>query len=225
MDNLPTNSEYPSLNRLDLTEQTYRILREWILKRQIQPGEKVSVEAIAAGLGVSRTPIIKALHLLIGDNLVVYTPRKGFTVKELTTQEMAEIFYIRGLLDGAAAREAAEKATEEELAELEGYFAGFLARKWDAESRARYMECDKAFHLRLYEIAAVPLLLRINETFNIMRVSYQRGLLRDPDETLVEHLSIIEAIKNRDPELAERLARAHTSRSRAVLLRRLKEGE
>lgn len=209
----------------DLVTAVYKKIKELILNQDLKPGAKIKQEELARALGVSRTPIIKALHLLIGDNLVTYTPRRGFMVKELTTQEMAEIFYIRGLLDGAAAREAAEKATEEELAELEGYFAGFLARKWDAESRARYMECDKAFHLRLYEIAAVPLLLRINETFNIMRVSYQRGLLRDPDETLVEHLSIIEAIKNRDPELAERLARAHTSRSRAVLLRRLKEGE
>ncbi|NLG85159.1 MAG: FCD domain-containing protein [Firmicutes bacterium] len=87
------------------------------------------------------------------------------------------------------------------------------------------MECDRSFHMRLYDIAAIQLLLRINEMFNIMRVSYQRGLLRDPNETLLEHLSIIEAIKNRDAELAERLARTHVLRSRAVLLRVLEEKE
>lgn len=82
------------------------------------------------------------------------------------------------------------------------------------------MVCDKAFHARLYEIAAIPLLTKINEMFNIFRVSYQRGLLRDPEETLPEHLALVEAIRNHDEELAEKLARLHSSRSRATLLAR-----
>lgn len=63
---------------------------------------------------------------------MIYTLRKGFTVKELTTREMAEIFYVRGLPDGAVAREAAAKATDAELRELSGYFAGFGA-PWDGD--------------------------------------------------------------------------------------------
>jgi GntR family transcriptional regulator of vanillate catabolism len=77
MDNQLLTSEYPSLNRLDLTEQTYRILREWILKRQIKPGEKISVEAIASGLGVSRAAVVNALKLLETDGLVEIQPRRG----------------------------------------------------------------------------------------------------------------------------------------------------
>ncbi len=206
----------------DLVTAVYRQIKDLILNQHLAPGAKLRQEELARSLGVSRTPIIKALHLLVADNLAAYTPRKGFRVKELTTREMAEIFYVRSLLDGAVARETARKATEAELEELSGYFAGFGPQRDDA-SRARYMACDKAFHLRLYEIAGATLLIRINELFNISRVSYQRGLLRDPNETLVEHLAILDALRNRDEELAERLARAHAMRSRAVLLRQLGE--
>ena len=61
MDDYISENSYPSLNHLDLTEQTYRISQEQILKLQITPGEKISVEAVASGLGVSRTPVVNAL--------------------------------------------------------------------------------------------------------------------------------------------------------------------
>jgi len=203
----------------DLVSAVHKKIKDLILNQAFEPGQKIKQEELARTLGVSRTPIIKALHLLIADNLVVYTPRKGFTVKELTTREMAEIFYIRELLDGAAAREAASKVTAAQLEQLDAYFAGF-GGSWTKAARDRYTAQDKAFHARLYEIAAVPLLTRINEMFNISRVSYQRGLVRDPDETLAEHLGIVEAIKNRDADLAEQRARAHGTRTRATLLRK-----
>lgn len=202
----------------DLVTAVYHKIKDLILNQQFTPGQKIKQEELARALGVSRTPIIKALHLLIGDNLVVYTPRRGFSVKALTTREMAEIFYIRELLDGAAARETALKATPDQVAELAACFSGY-GRNWDRATRDRYMAADKAFHARLYEIAGIPMLSRINEMFNISRVSYQRGLIRDPQETLVEHLAIVDAFKNHDGELAERLARAHTIRSRAALLK------
>ena len=91
----------------DLVSAVYHKIKDLILNQQFAPGQKIKQEELAKALGVSRTPIIKALHLLIGDNLVVYTPRRGFTVKVLTTRELAEIFYVRELLDGAAAHETA----------------------------------------------------------------------------------------------------------------------
>lgn len=206
----------------DLVTAVFRKVKDLILTQQLRPGLKIRQEELARTLGVSRTPIIKALHLLVNENLVTYTPRKGFTVKEFTPREMAEIFYVRELLDGAVARETARKATPEEIEELRGYFAEFRqGQSWDREARARYLDLDKAFHARLYEIGQVPLLQRINEIFSISIMSYQQGLIRDPNETLVEHLAIMEAIRNRDEESAERMARAHAIRTRMTLLRRL----
>ena len=203
----------------DLVTAVRRKVKDLILNNYLQPGSKIRQEDLARSLGVSRTPIIKALYMLVADNLVTYTSRRGFTVKELTTREMAEIFYVRELLEGACARETAEKATEDEIEELRGYFAGF-GGNWDRETEMRYMASDKAFHERLYEIAAVPLILRINEMFSILRVSYQRGLFRDCNESLSEHLALIEAIRKRNADLAERLARYHTAQARAAMLKR-----
>jgi len=208
----------------DLVTAVYKKTKDLILNNDLQPGKKLRQEELARSLGVSRTPIIKALHLLVTDNLIAYTPRRGFTVKELSTREMAEIFYVRSLLDGAVAREAAVKANPDALAELDSYFAGF-APPWTTEKTVQYMRNDQLFHARLYDIGDVPLLCRMNEMFNISRVSYQRGLLRDPSETLAEHLALTDAVKNRDAELAERLARAHAMRSRARLLSELDEAE
>lgn len=218
-------SAQTSLEYDDLVSVIHKKIKDLILNQAFDPGQKIKQEELARTLGVSRTPIIKALHLLIADNLVVYTPRKGFTVKELTTREMAEIFYIRELLDGAAARETAIKATATQLSQLKTYFSGFGGGNWTKADRDRYTAQDKAFHAKLYEIAAVPLLTKINEMFNITRVSYQRGLVRDPDETLAEHLGIVEAIVNGDADLAEQLARAHGARTRATLLRKAAEEE
>ena len=95
-DNL-TDPNFPTLNHMDLTTQTYRILREQISQRQLKPGQKIAIETIANSLGVSRTPVINALKFLESDGLVEILPGGGTFVTEQTARDIKELFEDPGV--------------------------------------------------------------------------------------------------------------------------------
>ena len=206
----------------DLNTHIYRQVKQMIWDKTLPPGSKILQEHLAQSLGVSRTPLIKILQRLTSENLVEYIPRHGFYVKKLTLDEMMEIFAVREVVEGVAARAVAEHATDEEIAELKNYFTSFHG-EWSSEKKKSYLENDQIFHTRMVQIAGNRLLSQINEMFNIYRFSYQKGLVRPPDETLQEHMKIIAALEKRDPKEAQLLAMLHIQKSRENLARVLKE--
>ncbi|HHW12741.1 MAG TPA: GntR family transcriptional regulator [Firmicutes bacterium] len=208
----------------DLNTHIYRQVKQMIWNKTLAPGSKILQEHLAQQLGVSRTPLIKALQRLTSENLVEYIPRHGFYVKKLTLAEMMEIFAVREVVEGVAARAVAEHATDAEIAELKAYFTPFRFNgEWSSEEKKSYLVNDQTFHTRMVEIAGNRLLFQINEMFNIYRFSYQKGLVRPPDETLQEHLDIIAALEKRDPGSAQLLAMRHIQNSRENIARVIKE--
>ncbi len=205
------------LEHEDLITAVYKRIREMIIAGAIKPGEKIKQEHISRSLGVSRTPVLKALERLASDNWVDYEPRHGFSVKELTIKEMKEIFELRELIEGAVARRVAETATEEQIRMLEGIWAEFkgFEGEWTQDRIDRYEKADREFHFAMIEMSGNSLIKRVNENFSIFRFSYQRGLMRNPADTLKEHLALLEAIKSRNEDSAKKIAMAHLSASRA----------
>lgn len=208
----------------DLITYLYKQVKQMIWENTLKPGEKIRQEHLAQMLGVSRTPVIKALQRLCSERLVEYIPRHGFSVKKLTVEEMMEIFAIREVVEGVAARAVTEKASDHELVVLQEFFAPF-GDDWDERKVDEYRLADQRFHAQMIEIAGNSLLIEINEMFNIYRFSYQRGLMRHPRETLPEHLEIIKAIKRREPYDAQRLAMNHMAKSRENITRAFAEKE
>jgi DNA-binding GntR family transcriptional regulator len=217
MDNLPITSEYPSLNRLDLTEQTYHILREWILKRQIQPGEKVSVEAIASGLGVSRTPVVNALKLLEGDGLVEIQPRRGTFVTEVTARDIAELFEIRLMIELHAADVLFEKC---DISQFLEDIRPTLERMQAAISEDEYMDydafigSDRDLHTRLVEVLDNRRLINIYQELNVhMRVARAHYLntVENAMQAQKEHEAMINAIQRKDLDALKEALRSHIS--------------
>lgn len=94
---------YQPLDYTDLTEQTYRILKDRILRNELLPGAQISVPEVALALGVSRTPVTDALKRLASDGLVDIFPRRGTFVSQLTARDVAEIFDIRLMIELSAA--------------------------------------------------------------------------------------------------------------------------
>ena len=206
-------------NYEDLITHLYRIIKQMILDKTLLPGSKIRQEHLAQQLGVSRTPIIKALQYLSKDNLVEYIPRRGFYVKQVSLEEMLNIFDLREVIEGVAAKTVAECGTDEEIAELKEIFLPFLTQTWDEVTKNAYKKADQEFHLRLMELSKNKILPKIIETFNIYNFSYQKGLFRSPDETLSEHLKIIEAIENREMLTAQNLAILHIENSKKNIAR------
>ena len=209
----------------NLDQKAYQILKTMIMDRQLLPGEKIPQEKLAEDLGISRTPLINALKFLEKEKLVQSIPRRGFFMRTFTQKEMISIFELREVLEGLAARKAAQKITDNQIVQLGKFFKQFAGDK-DIDDIRAYAREDRRFHKFLLDIGAKEFLKNILETYNVISYSYQvvspEGLVRHPRETIREHRAMIDAIAGRDAEAAENLMRRHFQRSRAVLQESLK---
>lgn len=198
------------------TESVYFEIRSMILRGEFSADKKINQSELAKKLKVSRTPVTKALHMLEVEGLVDNIPNRGFFVHVPTLREIIEIFMLRQGLEMVSAMYAAEFSSIEEINELESLFAPFIGQEHiDYES---YLAADKDFHLKLFQMCDNSLMHKINESMHLLDRSFMPGLVRPPSETLVEHLSITEALRNRDPVKAQELIREHTDRSKHHLL-------
>jgi DNA-binding GntR family transcriptional regulator len=200
----------------NLDQKVYHILKQMITDRKLLPGEKISQEKLARELGISRTPLISALKYLETEKLIEAIPRRGFFVRVFTKEEMANIFELREVLEGLAARRAARYISEHQVRQLKGFFQQFDPKR-KISNIAAYSKEDRRFHHFVIDIGSKEFLKSILENYNIISFSYQvatsEGLIRPPDQTIHEHLAVIDAIVNRNPDKAENLMRLHLKKT------------
>jgi len=208
----------------NLDQKAYSILKNLIIERKLLPGQKIPQEKLARDLGISRTPLISALKFLEQEKLVESVPRRGFFVRLFNKEEMVYIFELREVLEGLAARRAAAKITDTHIKKLNSFFRHFTKQKNISDYKG-YAREDRRFHNFVIDVGAKEFLKSILLTTNIISFSYQvlhtEGLVRPPNETIQEHLAVIEAIKVRDSEAAEELMRQHFKKSLAYLKREI----
>jgi len=229
MDNPPTTADYPTLNRLDLTEQTYRILRDWIMKRQINPGDKISVEAIAAGLGVSRTPVVNALKVLESDGLVEIQPRRGTFVTHLTAKDVSDMFEIRLLIEIYAARQIfKENRVDKLLKEIDAPMARMSGAMADDDyiDYESFIEGDRDLHMYLVKLLDNQRLLQFYNDLNV-HMQVARAHYLDTVENALqaqrEHDAMLVAIQARDLEGLEKALTEHILNVKSRILAMLEE--
>jgi DNA-binding GntR family transcriptional regulator len=203
--------------RENLEESTYRQFRSLILARSIRPGDKIDVDRVAVELGISRTPVVTALKRLGQEGVVELRPRRGIYVRRFSRHEMLWLFQVREVLEGLAARLAATQARREvnRLFEIFQEFHGEL----DPAAIQRYIERDRYFHWRVVELAGNQLLARTMSVMSMLFFTYQDGLVRPPQETLPEHLAVLEALRAKNPVRSEAAMRLHIRRSSDQLQR------
>lgn len=204
-----TNLGIPHEN---LDQKVYQVVKKLIEERKLLPGEKIPQEKLSKELGISRTPLIAALKFLEHEKLVEVKPRRGFFVRLFTVDEMISIFEIRELLEGLSARRAATCVSPEQAKELRLIWNDFLKQDSITDYQA-YAKADKHFHTFIAEIGSREFLTTILQTLNIVTLAYQNetseGLIREPNETIKDHMKIVAAICNHDSEMAEHLMRLH----------------
>ena len=154
------------------------------------------------------------------EKLVEAKPRKGFFVRLFTVKEMVNIFELREVLEGLAARRAAICITDKQVNKLNRFFKQFSSPIDHAQYKS-YAGEDRHFHSYVTEIGSKEFLKSILQAYNIISFSYQmissEGLVRPPDETIHEHRAMIDAICNRAYNDAETLMREHFTRTIALL--------
>ncbi len=203
------------LDNLDLTRSVYQQLKKMILNKELKPGEKVRQEKIAEQLGISRTPLARALMILENEFLVTSIPRRGVYVREFDLKEMIDIFDCREAIEGMAARILANQGTAEAVLELRNCFINYKNIK-DIDP-VDYAKSDDEFHKSLVRLTDNEPLDRIYAFGSIHEKVKDVGLVRPPAETLSEHFQIIDAIEEGDADSAERLIREHIRKSRQLL--------
>jgi DNA-binding GntR family transcriptional regulator len=167
---------------------------------------------LSEGLGVSRTPIREAMTLLEQEGFVRTRPRRGVFVVRKTKRELVEIITVMAALDSMAARLAAERASDADIAGLRRLMAEFTAGN-EGERLDDYSEANIAFHQAIIKISGCTLLPEMTENLFIHMRAIRKVTIHQDNRaarSITDHMRIIEALERRDLELAERLAREHT---------------
>jgi GntR family transcriptional regulator of vanillate catabolism len=203
-----------------------------LLRGDFRPGERISELPLVARLGVSRTPIRLALDRLAHEGLLEVLPSGGFVVGEFTRADIWDAIEVRGVLEGTAARLAAERLSDEiELATLRGLQAQMeeiqLPASGSIDLFARYIDLNEAFHSAIVDLSKSPMLRRAIEKIMTLPFAapsalvYVRAKLPQAAELFTlsksHHRSILDAIANRQSARAESLAKEHALLSRRNL--------
>jgi DNA-binding GntR family transcriptional regulator len=194
-------------------------LRERIFSGELMPGMFLDEIQLAEQMNISRTPLREALKVLTAEGLVRHEPRRGSFVNEVTEQDLDEIFPVIALLEGRCAFEAAQRATDGDLAALEELHEK-LARHAKAKRINEYYATNFAIHEAIIALAGNRWLAGvINDLRKIVKLARLQQLHAPGrlEQSLSEHLAVFAALKARDPEGAEAAMRTHLSRQRSAL--------
>jgi GntR family transcriptional regulator of vanillate catabolism len=207
-------------------------LRRAILSGDLQPGQRVHEVPLTEWLGVSRTPVRAALQKLASEGLLDYTPNRGYNVRDFPVGEVVSAYEVRAVLEGLAARLAAERGLSEvHRATLEQCLRDgdtLLGHHLVDADRPSYGAINAAFHETLHAAAGSRMLTDMVQLCQHVPVSSPRNVVafedRDVRRRHDDHHRIFEAIIGRETWRAEMLMRDHVGSVKTSLVRSLATG-
>ena len=191
--------------------QVYAALRQAIVRGDIEPGRRLSENALANDLGVSRTPVREALARLRDDRLVEIVPQLGTFVSRISVQAVGDAQFIREGLECAAVRRAAELAGEDDVARLEENLHS-QGRAREADDLDAFYLLDDDFHRGLCDLSGHLAVWPVSERAKSHLNRIRRLSLGMPDyltEMISEHRGVLDAVAAHDPDTAEDRLRHH----------------
>lgn len=212
---------------MNLKEKTITELRNSILKGEFVPGERLTEALLSARFKVSRTPIREALNQLEQEGFVKITPAAGARVVKLSLKETLDIYDILIVLEGAAIRLACPVIDEERLNRLEEYQLLF-EKALKERNEDLLFDLNTQFHWLITEATKNSYLIQMRTNFRRLVDRIARIFPHVPgqcDETLLWHRKIIDALKARNPSLAEFVMREHLGNAKKNLAEYLEERE
>lgn len=204
----------------------YTAIKNAIIIGEYEPGKRLTEEALAEALHVSRTPIRDAIKQLETDGLIVPYKRRGYIVREFSTDDIRQIYNVRALLESHGTSEAALNRTEEEVEAIRAKNADYekaigQLKRSDITTIKHIQQTNQEFHEEIFKAAnnehlrlliskvvVVPLVFRSFYWYN------ERQLLR----SLEVHKTILNAIENKEPERAKIAMQEHIYQGRDDVL-------
>jgi DNA-binding GntR family transcriptional regulator len=190
--------------------KAYEALKEAILKMDIYSSpEPVMLDerALSERLGVSRTPIREAIAMLEQDGFVKTVPRRGIVVVRRTKSEIVDMIRAWAALESMAARLITTIARKKDISALRDFFKDFNADRLPQDHVEEYSKANIAFHQTLISLSESPCLVDMTNNILLHVRGYRQltiGRTERIAASLPEHLAIIEALEERDTELAEK---------------------
>ena len=192
-------------------ELVYQKLRENILNGHYKHGDELRETAVGKEIGVSRTPVREALRQLELEGLVTIIPNRGAYVYMITAKDVQDIYVIRSMLEGLCARWATQSITAEQLDSMEETLC-LSEYHTSKKNYEKLYELDSLFHEQLYEAGGSRILNHILSDFHDYVKMVRKATISTSSRSVTsteEHRAIFEAIKEKDPDKAEALAKEH----------------
>ena len=208
-----------------MQEIVYDTIRESILNGHYPPGHRLVADDLAQEMGVSRMPIREALHRLEVAGLVTMMPHRGAVVSEFSEPDIIEVYHIRAVLDGLAARLAIPNLTDADFKQFDKLIAE-MQKGIDSNDTEAFLRANREFHTIIWKAAHAPRLSDLLENLYDTSQPFRNVSLQLPDrakQIIGEHRQIATALKRRDAVKAEKYANAHHEITATRLLRSLEK--
>jgi DNA-binding GntR family transcriptional regulator len=196
-----------------LSDRAYYAIRELIVTLELAPGSIVSERELQDRLGVGRTPVREALQRLENESLVEVYPRRGIFVSNVNVLDLAVLSEVRAVLEGFGARLAAERATAADRAEIATLISDVEQLTASADER-RLIDLDQRIHRQVYRCTHNPFLETTLDGYYILTLRIwflALDRVARLEQAVKEHLELLHAIHDGDPERAEDAMRRHVA--------------
>ena len=196
---------------VNLSERAYFKIKKMISDYRFSPGSRLNVEQLARDLGTSRTPIWEAVRRLEQEGLAKNIPNRGVFLVELTHKAAIELYTVREVLEGLAARLAVQRISDQVLEKMEKQLQA-QEKIVAAEDLVAYSKSDFDFHACIYTACGNAILREMLESIKEKVRPFKMRIMPILTELFNDHQMIVHALRQRDPLLAEMAFREHNQR-------------
>ena len=220
-------AEIVEISRMGLHEQVAERLRTMLVEGLIQPGAKLNERELCEKLRVSRTPLREAIKLLAAEGLVDLLPNRGAVAVKLTEADVMNTFEVLAMLEGMSGELAAQRVTDEEIAEIQALHYEMMAC-FSRRDLSGYYSLNARIHSAINNAARNPVLINTYRSINA-RVQSLR-FRTNQNETkwqlaMKEHERMLEALAAHDPAALRAVLVAHLNRKRDTIIDLMRAGQ
>lgn len=208
---MPIPQQERPVSRQSTRDVIYQALRDWIIRGELQPGEKINDAEIARHFQVSRTPVREAFQLLESQKLIRVVPGRSTTVTEIDKVDLEQCYRPLAEIQALGARMAADVLTEEQLRQLQALLDRSVRACAENDAQAA-IACDTDFHAILMSAAGNEYMIDFSNLMllHIQRIKYHFFHCDQMRRASVQqHKEILTALQNRDGETAAQQMRSH----------------
>jgi DNA-binding GntR family transcriptional regulator len=201
------------------------LIRAAILDGRLEPGRRLKEEELARELGISRTPVREALLVLQTEGLLESAPNRGATVRSYEAEDLDDLYQLRAVLEGFAARRAALRISEDGIERLRESCERFVVLR-DGDDIADLVEENLFFHTTILEAAGSERLAQMVRKVIEVPLVYRSYFWYSPEQKLISehyHRQLTSAFSARDAERAELVMKEHVLEARDFLVAKVKE--